>query len=517
MKIRFDLMLLTAVGALTLTACVSSTYKNADAGYNRTAAKIQMVENDTHKIKPAVVTKKGYYVDTQPIALKKEPAWLKRRVSLTAHDIPMSILMNRLLRNTNINVTYDNTVASRRLINLNYTGSLRGALKTIAAQTNYHYIIDGGSLDWSAFVTKTFNISFMPGASNYLVGRTRNSNNQTSQNTGAGTHISRVDDQQYSNLEGRLSVWSDLRNTLNELKSKDGRVILSESTTTATVMDHPANVHRMAQYIDGLNKSLSQEVSIRIEVLDIELDKDFNYGINWNLVAKNIAKNVPDFHLGGNLSTATNLVASNIIDSDPNSAVASLNVGNINGTQSIINALSKQGKLRVVTKPEVVTMNDQIASIRITQDTGYIESVNQSYAENYVTTSITPGTVTDGFTLYLLPKIQGNKVYMQISSTIANLVSLNKQSTIPSGVTASTSTNNQYNAIEVPTIAEKVFNQRSVVRSGSTLIIAGYKRLRDETANAKLFGVGALGGKGAKTKNVETLVLITPTILRTQS
>ncbi len=161
-------------------------------------------------------------------------------------------------------------------------------------------------------------------------------------------------------------------------------------------------------------------------------------------------------------------------------------------------------------------MNDQIASIRITQDTGYIQSVSSSMTDNYVSTSITPGTVTDGFTLYVLPRIQGNRVFMQISSRIANLVALMKESTEPTNIengSQSVTGNQQYNAIEVPTVATKEFNQRSVVTTGSTLIIAGYKRLRDETTNAKYFGIAPLGGEGAKSANVETLVLITPVIL----
>lgn len=516
MKIKNGVSLLVLFGIMVVvSAC--SPYKEAITKYNQTAEEIHKQDVAARKTAPPVVRQSGFYVDTHPISLKRPPMWFKRRVSLQAHNMPFSILMRRLLRNTNTNVTYDNTVQARRLVNVDYTGSIKGALDTLAAQTSYFYNVDHDSVNWSAFMTKTFNISFMPGDSTYLVGRTRNSNAHNTQSYGNGTHISRVDDQQYSNLQARLSVWDDLRRTLNQLKSKDGRVIISESTTSVTVNDHPKNVREITQYIARLNKTLSQQVVIRIQVLEIELNKDFNFGIDWNLVAKMVHHGAPDLALMGNLSTATNLVASSLVGRASTSALAGLTVGEMTSSHALINALSKQGKLRIVTKPEVVTMNNQIASIRITQDTGYIESVNQSYAQNYTTTSITPGTVTDGFTLYILPKIQGSKVYMQISSTISNLVRLDKQSTIPSGVNASTSSNNQYNAIEVPTIAEKVFNQRSVVRSGSTLIIAGYKRLRDETANAKLFGIEPLGGKGAKTKDVETLVLITPTILRSQS
>ncbi len=517
MKIKI-LFFFSALFGIAIVSGCSSTYTQANAKYAQTAQEIDKQDNVAKKTAPPVVMKSGYYVDTRPISLRKPPAWLARKVSLQAHNMPFSILMNRLLRNTNVNVTYDNTVHAHRLVDMNYTGSIKGTLNILAAQTNYYYDLNQDTLNWSAFMTKTFNISFMPGASTYLVGRTRNNqNNQSNQAYGTGTHVSRIDDKQYSNLQGHLSVWNDLRRTLNQLKSKEGRVVISESTTMVTAHDHPENIHAMARYIKQLNKSLSQQVVIRIQVLDIELNKNFNFGIDWNLVAKMVHHSIPDFALSGDLSTATNLVANHLVGRDSNSAIAGLLIGNEGGSRALINALSKQGKLRIVTKPEVVTMNNQIASIRITQDTGYIESVNQSFAENYVTTSITPGTVTDGFTLYILPKIQDNKVYMQISSTISNLVRLDKQSTIPSGVKANTTSNNQYNAIEVPTIAEKIFNQRSVVRSGSTLIIAGYKRLRDEATSAKLFGMEPLGGKGAQTQDVETLVLITPTILRSHS
>ena len=162
-------------------------------------------------------------------------------------------------------------------------------------------------------------------------------------------------------------------------------------------------------------------------------------------------------------------------------------------------------------------MNNQIASIRITQDTGYIQSVNMSRADNYFTTSITPGSVTDGFTLYILPRIQNNKVYMQISSRIASLTALQKESTEPTSVESGSQKltgDQQYNAIEVPTIASKEFNQRSVVPDRSTLIIAGYKRLRDQTKSAKYFEMAPLGGHGSQSATVETLVLITPIILK---
>jgi len=429
-------------------------------------------------------------------------------VSLQAENMPFSMLMNRLLAGSNVSATFDNSVNANQVVSLQYVGTVQGALNRLAAKLNYYYSPNNSQVNWSAFETRTFNISFMPGSSNYLVGRSHGG--IESNGHSVGTTVGGLNDQQYSSLEGQLSVWNDLRNTLNELKSKKGKFFVSESTTSVTVHDRPRNVAAMARYISILNESLSKEVGIKVEVLEIQLDKQYNSGINWNAVANTLNTTLK---LTASLASATNPIASNIIRNSGTSPLASFQIGAGNEA-TMIEALSRQGKLRVVTRPQIVTLNNQIASIRITQNTGYIESVNSSFTNDYVTTSITPGTVIDGFTLYILPKIQGNRVYMQISSVISNLLNLQKESTEPTSG-GSTKGNQQYNAIEVPTISQRAFNQRSLVTSGTTLVIAGFKQLRDQASGASLFGVGALGGKGAETKNIETLVLITPTILRT--
>lgn len=496
-----------------LSACATQTYLKASHDIDQTHQTIQTKLAQANTPVTPVKVRPGYYVDTTPVSLKKKPSYLSQRISLRANRMPFSLLANRLMQNTNVTVAFDSTVNLQQPISLNYTGTVEGALKAIADKTNYRYVVKGNELDWSAFETRTFNISFMPGASTYLVGRSQGDHEDAS-NGDIGNTVGGFNDNQYSNLQGHLSVWNDLRRTLNELKSKAGRVIVSESTTMATVSDHPANIRAMAKYIAQLNKNLSQEVGIKVRVLDVKLDDQYNSGINWNLVISTLNTK---FKLLGNLANAANPETSSIIANNASSALASFQIGP-DANNAIIQALSEQGKVRVVTQPQVVTMNNQIASIRITQNTGYIQSVNSSYTDNYVTTSITPGVVTDGFTLYALPKIQGNKVFMQLSSTMSNLLALQKESTQPPNSSGSTSTGSthqqQYNAIELPTISKKAFNQRSVIQSGNTLVIAGYKQMRDQAKTNSILGVEPLGGKGAKRETVETLVLITPIIMR---
>lgn len=505
--------LLVILSTSLLAACTHTTYKTslANVGVTQHEIKQDIAKYDTTP--PPVVVHKGFYVSTTPYSLKQKPKWLRKEITLQAKNLPLQILMDRILAGSNMTSSFDGSVSPQQLVTIDYDGDVAGALQEIAAITGYHYSMSNYDIAWSDFITKTFNISFMPGSSDYMVGQSKQ-NLQQDQNQNSNNQINHLNDMQYSNLSGQLSVWKDLSDTLNDLKSKDGKVIVSQSTTSVTVHDHPSNVSVMANYIASLNHSLSQEVGIRVEVLEVELNKDFNFGIDWNLI-KNILKT--QVALTGNLSTATNLMATNLVSEANNTGLAGFQIGKSGDDNShfLVNALSQEGRVRVVTKPQVVTMNNQIASIRITQDTGYLASITSSQFEQYQTTTITPGTVTDGFTLYLLPKIQNQDVYLQISSRIANLLALQKVSNAPSDATSGSSTSNsQFSAIEVPTIAEKEFNQRSVIRSGSTLIIAGYKRLRDQTSNAKMFGIPYLGGRGAQSNNVETLVLITPTILK---
>jgi hypothetical protein len=62
-------------------------------------------------------------------------------------------------------------------------------------------------------------------------------------------------------------------------------------------------------------------------------------------------------------------------------------------------------------------------------------------------------------------------------------------------------------------LTQKQFNQRSVIGSGDTLILAGFREVKNESGAMQLFNSQALGGKGAKQQIIETIVLITPIIL----
>lgn len=106
----------------------------------------------------------------------------------------------------------------------------------------------------------------------------------------------------------------------------------------------------------------------------------------------------------------------------------------------------------------------------------------------------------------------GHKVYMQVNADISQnlgIVNIASNGASVSQLTA----NSQVSIIQVPHISQKQFNQRSVVKSGDTLILSGFKQISNTAGASQMLGSDALGGKSAQQYNTETIVLITPIIL----
>ena len=517
---RLLLVAFAIVSAVMISSCASN--------FGHTKQTIAQTKHDIHESRtianteaPPVIELSGYYVDNKPMAISNRPKWVKRHISLSANDMPLNLLVNQILRNTPATITYQKDMNDTAPVTINYSGTIQGALNEAAAKTGYAYQINANKVNWQALIMRTFNISFMPGTSNYMVGQNAGASSGSSAASGSGDIVTvrgNLGNEQYSNLSANaLSIWNDLRASLDQMKSKQGKVWVSEATTTVTVKDHPGNVAEIATYIQHLNKIMSEQVSIHVQVLELSLKNENAYGVDWNKLLATIRGT--KFTLGGKPAEAAIIGAATGLATT--GGLTTLNIQNRDGDGAILNALAEQGRLSVVTEPTVVTMNNQVAEIRITKDTGYLQSVSTTSANLTSTEStLTPGIVTDGFSLYLLPKIQGNRVYLQISSSLSTLEQLKKISNAPSDL-ADIKQNNQQNAqnfeaIQVPTLEEKHFNQRTVLLSGSTLMISGFQQLRDEFRKIGAFGTKIPAGMGEQNRNVQTIVLITPVIIRNQ-
>lgn len=515
--------------AFVLAACHSPVY-NQTAGNVadvkiRAAAARHKSDNDGKPLPPLVV-KSGLYVDTTPVNLERMPSWMHNHIVIRGDQLPFSYYSRTVALGARSSVLtkYQTGLDPAINISMSYSGTVKGALDLLSAKTGYVYSIHGSNIYWQAFVVKTFDVAFMPGSSDYLMGKKGGGGGANTSQQGSSAQTTNYvtsdnSNDEYSNIGGKLSVWKDLESTIGQLMSPDGKVTVSQATTSVTVRDRPSNVHLVGQYIANLNSKLSRQVLIKIQVLEVTLENDYDFGINWDVVAR--AFHNSPFQLSANYGTPVAITAfspqsqTNINGAPQFGVNPNAPGGNPNGIPSyniLFNALNQQGKTSVVTEPRAVSLNNQVSVIRIVNQEGYVASVQNttlagstgggggaSGANNTVTSQVTPGLVITGLTLYILPKIMGNKVYLQVNADL--------------------STNNGFttfkgsNSIQLPQITEKHFNQRSMICSGDTLILSGFRQVSNSANAMQLLTSQALGGKGASQINKETVVLITPIIL----
>lgn len=511
---KWIILLFTTV--FVLSACHSQLYNQTQG--NVADAKIKVNEdlkksdNDA-KPTPPLVVKNGLYVDTTPQALSRDPSWMQNHIVLNGDKLPFSYFSRAIASGAGVNTLtkYQMGLDSAVKISMNYSGSIKGALDMLASKAGYVYNVRNKQIYWQSVISKTFDVAFMPGGTDYMMGKTSSSAAASSGGGGTVSDYSTGGTSQYSNLKGTLSVWDDLGTTIKQLLTPTGTVVVSQSTTSVTVNDKPSNVELVGQYIANMNRNLAKQVLVKVQVMEVNLETGYDFGINWQLIA-NAFHNSP-FVVNGNYGTPVSITA---LTSQVASAIPQMGLNSAqdpdhpNGVPSytiLFNALSQQGKTAIVTEPRVVCLNNQVSVIQITESNGYVASIQNTTVAaggtaptSTVTSQVTPGTLVTGLTLYILPKILGEKVFLQVNADL----STNDQ------FTQFGPTNSQ---IQLPNVTQKQFNQRSVIKSGDTLILSGFRQLVNRTGANQFINSQALGGKAATQRSRETIVLITPIVL----
>lgn len=502
-----------------LSACNSPVYNQTEgnvADIKLKTAAARAKSDASGKPKPALTVKPGMYVDTSPISLVREPSWLHNNIVIRGDQLPFSYYSRTIASGAGKNILTKYQVGLDPAVNvsMSYSGSIKGALDLLASKSGYVYSIRNNKVYWQAFVTRTFDVAFMPGSSDYLMGKA-SGGGSTQTNTTSGTQTasfvnSDTTESEYSNLSGKLSIWTDLETTIKQLLSPDGKVTVSQATTTVTVRDRPTNIELISQYIGNLNRNLSKQVLVRIQILEVDLQNDWNLGIDWAVVTR--AFHNSKFVINGNYGTPVSITSltTQQVSAQPmpefGTQIIDPNV--IPGYTILFNALSQQGKTSIVSEPRVVCLNNQVSVVRIVESVGYVASVQQTSVggsstltaqQNTVTSQVTPGTLVTGLTLYILPKIMNNNIYMQVNADISTNKGFQQF--------------NGQNNIQLPNVSEKHFNQRSMIKSGDTLILSGFRQVSNKANANQFLDSQALGGKGSSQTNKETIVLITPFIL----
>ncbi|KVT83964.1 secretin [Burkholderia ubonensis] len=393
-------------------------------------------------------------------------------------------------------------------------GTLRGLLDAACARFGVFWKYEQGTIRFFFTDTRTFQVNAIPGDSSLnasvVSGATSDGTSGGAQSGGAGgggngansgsTGLT-ANNTANTAVNSQLSVFNGLQSAIQSMLSRYGSSVSSPATGSISVTDTPDVLERVAAFMTQQNRSLSRQVLLNVTVLSVSLNAGDAYGIDWSLVYKTMSASF------GVTNPFTPVALTSPADL---SATVLSPTSRFNGTKLLIRALSQQGTVRRKTSASVTTLNNQPVPVQVAKQTGYLASVSTTNTANVgSSTALTPGTVTTGFNMTLLPHVlDDGTVMLQFSTNISSLLQLKDvTSSEAKGATK----------IQTPDVDMRNFLQRVAMKSGETLVISGYEGTNDSldergVGTPKMIALG--GGYEAQRTREVIVILITPVTQR---
>ncbi|EEU7750913.1 PilN family type IVB pilus formation outer membrane protein [Salmonella enterica] len=394
-------------------------------------------------------------------------------------------------------------LASATLNGLRWQGPLGGLLDNITARTGFSWRTDHGAVVFYLTETKTFQFAFLNTRvnSNASVSSGSTSSMGTSGGSGGGDNSVSGDSsssQKTTTLQDR-DAYEDIRKTMETILTPEkGRYWLSESTGVLTVTDTPQVLETVSHYVDEQNREMNRQVQLSVKVLSVSNTRNEQFGLDWNLIYKSLQQAGATLNnAGGDIAGATSAGVS-ILDTATGSAAR------FSGSSLLIKALSEQGDISVVTSQDSTVTNLTPVPIQMADQTVYVAgSATTTTTDVGATTTLTPGMITTGFNMTLLPLIrQAGDVQLQVNFNLSD----------PPAIRSFTSKDgNSY--IEMPYTKLRSLSQKVNLHAGQSLVLTGFSQ--DNTSVRKsgtftpgnfFFGGGRKGEHGRST----LVIIITP-------
>ncbi|MBP5344550.1 MAG: hypothetical protein J6Y85_05720 [Alphaproteobacteria bacterium] len=451
-----------------------------------------------------------------------------------AEDAKLSDVLQQVTDLTEIPIHLDDLKAENAVpeesVPVRYTGKLSGLLNYLSNRYNIYWKYKDRMITFFTKETRVFTIFALPTKTSMSASLSGAS--MGGEGGGSGS----------LSVDTDLDVWSTIKEGVEQVAGGDAKLAFSQPAGTITVTATPHIIRKVAAYIAGWNDKLSRQVAITVRLLQVTLNNSDNYGLNLKTVFQTNGR-----HLEGPATFTSKLA-----DASGASLAMTILSGNWTITPTI-NALSTQGKTRLLYTATATVLNNKVAPINVTTKRNYIKevTVTRSGSSDNQTTDVDREVeeLTYGLVVNVLPRIldQG-RLMLMFSLSLTDLVNLERScdgsstdttnndntenNTTNGGTEEGGNTNNNTNAdnnttkndsdseqscVQLPEMTQTGFLQEVAMRSGNTLVLSGFERQQD-TTNSSGVGkpkIGLLGGSAVNDSSRQVLVvLITPEVLQ---
>jgi MSHA biogenesis protein MshL len=478
--------------------------------------------------------------DFVPVAEDVSP--LKTRiVDITARKTPLRDVLHVVADATSLNLVMEKGVDPETEVNLtlkNVTAEF--ALNTVFAAVDYFYKVEENLLVVKAFDTKMFELGHPPITQSYevevggdILGGAMSINPSGSSGGGGGsTAIKGNISQSVKSDDTAFKFWDAVEKSLVSLlgsqttsSSQGGSgqgFTVNRLTGTIYVSASKKDLKKVEDYLGTVRKVIGRQVLIEAKVIEVKLQDDFQFGIDWTMVDRYITTMTNGATRIKSTFTYNTTNFSNVVSgAGPVFAMTGdLNFGGSKTDLSfILNALQQQGDIRTLSNPKLNIMNGQTALLSVGRNQAYIAKVETTTSgagtsSPTITYTVTTNTILSGTMIGIVPFIdEKGEISLTITPIISDLVKLTPQ-------TVGSSTSTAALEIQLPTVDLRELSTTVKVRNGDIIAIGGLISKKESLVDNQVPFLGSIPYLGyffksrdKQEQKIELVIIIQPILV----
>lgn len=483
------------------------------------------------------------------------PASAEGRFDLSVNQAPASQVFLQIAAGSPWQVLLSPEVTGTVSLSLRDTTVL-DAMDAMRELYGYHYRISGRRIyvQPNTVQTRVFRINYLPGrrqgtsdirvtsSSISQVGGGGNGtvagaggNGAMGSNTGNGNGNgstvpgSRQDDTAHVRTTSDADFWRDVQGSLSAMLTSDTQgsqrrsVIVNASAGVIVVRATPLELRQIAQYLEAVQVSIERQVMLEAKILEVELSKDAQTGVNWSAFGRfldgalSIAALAPGITLSG--TGQVDMAAATTTAAASGKAFYGVSFQNANFS-TLLTFLETQGRVQVLSSPRIATINNQKAVLKVGSDELYVTGVSSTISSTGSSTTSVPSVTLQpffsGIALDVTPQIdKDGMVMLHVHPSISTVTE--KQKSINLGSLGS---------YKLPLAASTISETDSIVRvrDGQIVAIGGLMQQEQREENSQVPGLGdapVVGGlfrqKATVMRKRELVILMKTTVIHEDS
>jgi MSHA biogenesis protein MshL len=477
---------------------------------------------------------------TNPPLLLDDEKREKRLYSFQASDLEVRTALAAFARANELNIVPDNDVVGTITLDVRDL-PLNQMMRALLEASDCAWHEQGGLIRVRNTETRTFAIDYLRmtrrgmgqssamlasgsgsggmGGGNgggYSGGSTGGTGGSTSGSGGGSGGVSSAGGSSVNlTADNAIDFWKELKEEMGYMLTPQGKASMAVNMTAGLVQitDRPSALKRVQDYLTSVDQTVHRQVDIETKLYDVTLGDQFQFGIDWVHVAEAYGGS-----MGFGAATLPVALGGTQLHDSAVSGLArtpgfvnpvTLVFTNFN-TAAAVNALKEQGKVEVISKPRIRTMNNQTALIKVGTEEPFFASSSasqQSQSGNtiYYNDSIT--TVTVGTILSITPQVSEDEwISLDISPVLTSL----EGTKISPSKTAT-----------APVLDTKQASTLVRVRDGTTVVLGGLIQnttAKNDTKIPLLGDIPLLGrlftGTFRFNQKKELVMFVTPHIIR---